>query len=83
MPNIIKTIPLESFVSNDNVFNFHTYLCVIESEFVPILSTEHSGWAWATIDNAPYPLHKGLRSSFGNKTIRTKIQTIFDIIDLL
>ena len=82
MPDIIKTIPLETFVSNDTVFNFHTYLCVIESEFLPILSDEHCGWAWCTIDVAPKPLHQGLRNSFSNKIIRTKIQTIFDVIDL-
>lgn len=82
-PQIIKTIPIETFVSNDTVFNFHTYLCVVEEEFIPVLSDEHCGWAWANIDHAPKPLHQGLRSSFGNKTIRTKLQTIFDIIDLI
>ena len=83
IPNIIKTIPLETFVSNDTVFNFHTYLCVIDNEFVPTLSDEHYGWAWATIDRAPKPLHQGLRNSFGNKIIRTKLQTVFDIIELI
>jgi len=83
MPNVIKNIPLETFVSNDNVFNFHTYLCVIKEEFIPILSEEHSAWAWATIDYAPKPLHQGLRSSFGNKTIRAKLQTVFDVVDLI
>lgn len=82
-PSIIKTIPLETFVSNDSVFNFHTYLCVIEEEFIPTLSAEHQGWAWCSIDSAPRPLHQGLRSSFSNKTIRTKLQTVFDIIDLI
>jgi 8-oxo-dGTP pyrophosphatase MutT (NUDIX family) len=82
-PSIIKTIPLETFVSNDSVFNFHTYLCVIEEEFIPVLSTEHQGWTWCTIDGAPKPLHQGLRSSFSNKTIRTKLQTVFDIVDLI
>jgi 8-oxo-dGTP pyrophosphatase MutT (NUDIX family) len=82
-PQILKTLPLETFVSNDSVFNFHTYLCVVESEFVPVLSKEHNGWAWANIDRAPKPLHQGLRSSFGNKTIRSKLQTIFDVIDLI
>lgn len=82
-PEIIKTIPIETFVSNDTVFNFHTYLCVIENEFIPILSDEHCGWAWAKIDSAPKPLHQGLKSSFSNKTIRTKLQTIFDVVDLL
>jgi 8-oxo-dGTP pyrophosphatase MutT (NUDIX family) len=83
VPAILKTIPLETFVSNDSVFNFHTYLCVVENEFVPTLSTEHNGWAWANMDHAPKPLHQGLRSSFGNRTIRTKLQTIFEIVDLI
>jgi 8-oxo-dGTP pyrophosphatase MutT (NUDIX family) len=83
LPQIIKTIPLETFVSNDTVFNFHTFLCVVDDEFIPILSDEHCGWAWSTIDQAPKPLHQGLRSSFTNKIIRTKLQTIFDIIVLI
>jgi 8-oxo-dGTP pyrophosphatase MutT (NUDIX family) len=83
IPDIKKTIPLETFVSNDTVFNFHTYLCVIDLEFVPVLSNEHKGWAWSTIDYAPKPLHQGLRNSFGNKIIRTKLQTVFDIMDLI
>ena len=83
VPSIIKTIPLETFVSNDNVFNFHTYLCVIENEFIPTLSDEHSAWAWAIMDRAPKPLHQGLRNSFSNTTIRTKLQTVFDLVDLI
>ena len=83
VPDIVKTIPLETFVSNDRVFNFHTYLCVIQSEFVPTLSHEHYGWAWSTIDRAPKPLHQGLRNSFSSKIIRTKLQTIFDLVDLI
>jgi 8-oxo-dGTP pyrophosphatase MutT (NUDIX family) len=82
-PEVIKTIPLETFVSNDQVFNFHTYLCVIDREFIPVLSEEHSGWAWAVIDSAPKPLHQGLRNSFTNKIIRTKLQTVFDIVELI
>jgi 8-oxo-dGTP pyrophosphatase MutT (NUDIX family) len=83
IPKILKTIPLETFVSNDSVFNFHTYMCVIDTEFVPVLSDEHIAWAWATIDYAPKPLHQGLRNSFGNKIIRTKLQTIFDVMELI
>jgi 8-oxo-dGTP pyrophosphatase MutT (NUDIX family) len=83
IPKILKTIPLEMFVSNDHVFNFHTYLCVINNEFVPELSDEHVGWAWATIDRSPKPLHQGLRNSFSSKIIRTKLQTVFDIMELI
>ena len=83
IPNITKTIPLETFVSNDTVFNFHTYLCVVENEFVPVLSDEHSGWAWSTMDATPKPLHQGLRNSFTNKTVKTKLQTVFNVMDLI
>ena len=83
VPEIVKTVPLETFVSNDTVFNFHTYLCVITDEFLPKLSEEHSGWCWCMIDSAPKPLHQGLRSSFGNRAVRNKLQTVFDVIDLV
>jgi len=82
-PEVLKTIPLETFVSNDKVFNFHTYLCVVNSEFIPVLSDEHRAWAWINIDYPPKPLHQGLRNSFSNKIIRTKLQTVFDIVELI
>lgn len=82
-PDILKVIPLETFVSNDKVFNFHTYLCVINDEFLPTLSQEHIGYTWSTIDFTPKPLHQGLKNSFNSRIIRTKLQTIFDIIELI
>ncbi len=83
MPDIKKTIPLERFVSNDSLFKFHTYFCVVESEFVPILSDEHSAWGWFDLNNLPKPVHKGLDLSLRNRIIQTKIQTVIDIIDSL
>lgn len=83
MPNFIKVIPIETFVSNDTVFNFHTYLCIIEHEFVPVLSSEHCGWAWANINNTPRPLHQGLKNSLSSKIIKTKLQTVFELIGLI
>jgi 8-oxo-dGTP pyrophosphatase MutT (NUDIX family) len=83
VPKILKTIPLETFVSNDSVFHFHTYLCVVDNEFMPVLSDEHCAYSWSTVDFAPKPLHQGLRNSLGNKIIRAKLQTIFDVISLI
>lgn len=83
IPKILKTIPLETFVSNDSVFHFHTYLCVVEQEFIPVLSDEHIAYAWTTVDFAPKPLHQGLRNSFGSKVIRNKLETVFDVISLI
>jgi len=83
LPDILKSVPLETFVSNDTVFHFHTFLCVVNDEFIPVLSHEHSGYSWSTIDLAPKPLHQGLRSSFSNKSIRNKLKTIFNVLDLI
>ncbi len=83
MPDIKKTVPLERFVSNDSLFKFHTYFCVVESEFVPTLSNEHLAWGWFDLNNLPKPVHKGLDLSLRNRIIQTKIQTVIDIIDSL
>lgn len=83
IPAILKTIPLESFISSDEKFNFHTYLCVIEKEFIPLLSDEHKGWSWCEINSCPKPLHQGLKRSFTSKITINKLQTVFDVIDLI
>ena len=83
LPKFVKTIPLETFVSNDEKFNFHTYLVVIKDEFLPILNDEHSGYAWVSFGKWPMALHQGLRNTLQNKTNLTKLETVFQVIDLL
>jgi 8-oxo-dGTP pyrophosphatase MutT (NUDIX family) len=80
-PNLIKTIPLETFVSDDSHFNFQTYICIVENEFIPKLSNEHRGWAWCEIDSWPKPVHQGIKNTVGSKITRAKIETIFDLLD--
>lgn len=80
IPEIKKTLPLEKFVSNDSLFKFHTYFCVVEKEFIPKLSNEHTAWGWFSLVRLPKPIHKGLDLSIHNKIIQTKIQTIIDVI---
>lgn len=81
--HIKKTIPLETFVSNDSKFLFHTYLCVTEQEFIPILNHEHDGYAWVSSPNWPKPLHHGLRNTLNNKINQVKLETISKLITLI
>jgi len=76
---IKKTIPLETFVSNDDKFQFHTYLCLVENEFIPILNDEHDGYAWVTFTKWPKPLHLGLRNTLQNKTNQLKLAHLIEI----
>jgi ADP-ribose pyrophosphatase YjhB (NUDIX family) len=83
IPEIKKTIPLETFISNDDHFNFHTYLCVVFHEFIPVLNNEHDGYAWVTFGKWPKPLHQGLANTLRNKANQQKLQTVFKLIDLI
>jgi len=83
IPDIKKTIPLETFVSNDEHFSFHTYLCVTNHEFIPVLNDEHDGYAWVTFGKWPKPLHQGLANTLRSKTNKQKLETVFKLIDLI
>ena len=83
IPPIIKTIPLETFISSDQQFRFHTYLCVIRSEFIRYLNNEHDGYAWVGYENWPRPLHHGLRNTLQSKINRAKLETVFRMSELL
>jgi 8-oxo-dGTP pyrophosphatase MutT (NUDIX family) len=80
---IRKTIPLETFISNDSKFQFHTYLCVVDKEFLPVLNDEHDGYSWVSFTKWPKPLHHGLRNTLTNKTNQTKLETVFKLIELI
>lgn len=82
-PTIKKSIPLETFVSNDEHFKFHTYLCLVENEFIPILNDEHDGYCWVSFGNWPRPLHSGLFSTLKSKTNIQKLETVFQLIDII
>jgi len=83
LPKIKKTLPLESFVSTDEKFCFHTYLCVIEHEFIPVLNCEHDGYAWCSFNKWPKPLHHGLKNTLQSKVNLRKLETVFLTINLL
>lgn len=80
-PTIIKSIPLETFVSDDEHFNFHTFVCIVEDEFVPKLSSEHKGWAWCELDNWPKPVHQGIKNTVHSKITRAKLETVFELLE--
>lgn len=80
---IKKTVPLETFVSNDEKFKFHTYLCVIDSEFIPKLNDEHDGYAWVNFGKWPKPLHSGLLNTLNKRSNITKLKTLFEVLEIL
>jgi len=79
-PTIRKVIPLELFVSNDQNFQYNTYVLVIDREFIPTLNEEHAGYAWTNYNQWPKPLHGGVKNSFSNKIIQAKLELLLDLL---
>jgi hypothetical protein len=79
-PAIKKIVPLELFTSNDQQFQYNTYVLIVEKEFIPMLNEEHSGYAWCDLNAWPKPLHQGVKTSLSNRSIRTKIELLLDLI---
>jgi len=82
-PKFEKIIPLELYTSKDEKFFFHTYIVVVEKEFIPTLNNEHSGYAWTYAKDYPKPLHVGLRNTLQSKVNQTKIETIVEVVKSL
>lgn len=78
---IDKVIPLEKFTSETNNFEYHTYLILIDNEFIPQLNNEHRGYAWTELDDHPKPLHPGVWRTFNFKSIINKIKTVETVIN--
>jgi len=77
-----KLVPLELFTSRDNKFQYHTFVCIVDEEFIPNLNDEHKGYCWCNINNYPRPLHPGLWSSWSNKEIKRKLKTLQDVLKI-
>jgi len=80
VPNILKVIPVEQFTSDDERFVFHTFICVINDEFAPVLNHEHHGYCWLDKGKWPKPLHPGLWSTIGIESVKRKITQVEDAL---
>lgn len=49
------------FTYKDKDFKFYNYLVTVPKEFEPELSWESSDYKWATLEDAPKPLHFGMK----------------------
>jgi 8-oxo-dGTP pyrophosphatase MutT (NUDIX family) len=80
LPKIEKAIPIEWYESNDQLFYYNTYVLITPHEFIPQLNHEHAGYAWCNMESFPKPLHQGVKTTLYNRTTRTKIETILQVI---
>ena len=75
-PSYQRLIPLEKFTSSDESFEYHTWVCVVESEFVPVLNHEHLGYAWIDTGTWPRPMHPGLWATVNIEAVQKKLEAV-------
>jgi len=71
-----KILPIELYLSEDRGFEYGTYVCLVDQEF---LTTSAKTIAWSHFEFLPKSLHIGLKRTLSNQTIRTKIDTILEL----
>lgn len=76
MPNYQQLIPIEKFTSSDGGFEYHTFWCRVDHEFIPELNYEHVGYAWIKSGRWPRPLHPGLWNTVNLDAIQKKITSL-------
>jgi 8-oxo-dGTP pyrophosphatase MutT (NUDIX family) len=75
-PEYTRMMPLEKFTSADSIFEYHTWVCIVETEFTPVLNDEHLGWAWIDHGHWPRPLHPGLWNTVNLDAVQGKISLL-------
>lgn len=75
-----RILPIELYLSKDKGFEYGTYVCLVEEEFLTKLTKTI---AWCDLDHLPKQLHNGLRSTLNNQIIRTKIETIMELENVI
>lgn len=78
LPKIIKFYPLHRMVSNDESFEYLTFLATVPHEFIPDINHESEGYAWVQYNRHPIPLHPGAKIVLQNPQILSKMKTIID-----
>jgi hypothetical protein len=76
MPDYTRLMPLEKFTSADSVFEYNTWVCVVEEEFVPVLNHEHLGYAWIGHGTWPKPMHPGLWNTVNLEVVQQKLAAV-------
>ena len=71
-----RILPIELYLSEDRGFEYGTYVCLTDTEF---LTSASQTICWASFDCLPKNLHAGLKTTLNNQLIRTKIDTILEL----
>jgi hypothetical protein len=73
-----RILPIELYLSEDRGFQYETYVCLVDSEF---LVRNKLTYCWASLNMLPKQMHVGLKSTLTSETTRIKLETILVIMN--
>lgn len=77
-PEFQKIEEFDIYTSADKKFTFHTYVCVVEKEFSPWISSENCGYCWIDLGIWPRPMHYGAKKTLCSEESIKTIQKIIE-----
>lgn len=82
VPEIQDIIPFDVFCTKNGKFKYYSFVVVVECEFVPVLNSESSGYAWVKIGSWPNkPLHPGAKSTLHNENLMKDFVSLWESIN--
>lgn len=73
-----KVLPIELYTSEDQGFEYGTYVCLVKEEFIV---RDDLTYSWCKLNSIPKNLHSGMKYTLNNQIIKTKIETIMELAD--
>ena len=76
VPEIHKIYPYDIYESDDTLFKYYSFICVVDSEFIPQLNKEAVGYCWTKLGVWPRPMHIGAKNTLCGEKSLSKLRTI-------
>ncbi len=73
IPKYEKIYPLDVYCAPDGVFQYYSFVIIVDREFVPRLNSESDGYIWCNMNKFPRQLHVGARLILENPSYITNI----------
>ncbi len=71
-----KILPIELYLSTDKGFEYGTYVCLTDNEF---LCKAAKTIAWCDLNELPKNVHNGLKQTLHSDIIKSKLETILQL----
>lgn len=78
LPVYEKFYPIDVYCSPDGLFQYYSFVIIIEKEFIPRINSESDGYLWCNLSKFPKQLHSGAKIILENPSYISNLLKICD-----